>query len=118
MATIIRADLGREGHYRYVRLVPGQIILEAAECECGATWTHTEDTVWGTFCEWANGHQTPTIVRATVQCAGGLVREQAVDGNGVAWCPSCHLYRPVSPQPGYEGWYQFDPHPIFVAVKP
>ena len=119
MATITRVTMGREGHYRYVQLVPGISTMDAAECECGATFVRQDpDTTWDTFCEWALDHKKPTIKHATIQCAGGLIRGEAVDGNGVAWCPSCHLYRPTSPQPGYEGWYQFDPHPVFVAVKP
>lgn len=118
MATITRVTMGREGHYRYLPLTPGVSVMYAAECECGATWTHQPE--WDGFCHWALDHKTPTIVRATVQCAGagGLIHENAVDGNGVGWCYSCQRYRPTSPQPGYDGWYQFDPHPVYVAVKP
>ena len=120
MATITRVTMGREGHYRFIPLVPGTSTVQAAECECGATWTHGNDPRWDTFCEWALEHQPPTVVRATVECAGsgGLIYATVADGNGVGWCHSCKRYRPTSPQPGYDGWRQFDPHPVFVAVKP
>lgn len=119
MATITSVTMGREGHYRYLPLTPGTSTMQAAECECGATWTHgSPNSAWDTFCDWAINHPKPTVVRATVQCAGGLIRVEAVDGNGVGWCHACQRYRPTSPQPGYEGWHQFDPHPVYVAVKP
>lgn len=140
MATITRVTMGREGHYRFIPLVPGTSTVDAAECECGATFCrgfvlgdlNTEecarcgrqedvhDPRYDTFCEWAVAHEPPTVVRATVQCAGsgGLIHGNAVDGNGVGWCPTCRRYRPTRPQEGYDGWFQFDAHPVFVAVKP
>jgi hypothetical protein len=121
MATVTEVTMGRVGHYRITRLHPDISATEAAECECGATWHHTiDDPIYDGFCDWVLRHPQPTIVRATVQCAGtrGLIRVEATDGNGVGWCPKCERYRPTSPQQGFDGWRQFDPHPVFVAVKP
>ena len=125
MATITRVTMGREGHYRYYPLRPGTSTMEAAECQCGATWTKGENPQWDGFCHWASDHKAPTVRRAfvTEACRGsfGLIHEGLTDGpNGsyVGWCSKCERYRPTSPQEGYEQWRQFDPHPIFVAVKP
>ncbi len=120
MATITRVTMGREHHYWFIPLAPGFSTTEAAECQCGATWTKNLDhNRWDTFCEWALNHEPPTIVRATVRCSGRLVRVEAVDGNGVAWCQTCQRYRPTHACEGYDGaWYEFDPHPVYVAVRP
>lgn len=121
MATITKVTMGRADHYWFIPLAPGFSTTDAAECQCGATWTRNEPhNIYLTFCEWAVAHQAPTIVRATVRCPGTeqLVREGAVDGNHIAWCRTCQRNRPTHPAPGYEGWYEFDPHPVYVAVRP
>jgi hypothetical protein len=121
MATITEVTLGRVGHYRISRLHPDTSATQAAECECGATYTHTtDDPIYDGFCDWAMRHPAPSLTRATVPCAGseGLIRVEGTDGNGVGWCPKCERYRPTTLAEGYEGWRKFDPHPVFTAVKP
>lgn len=121
MATITRVTMGRTGHYRYYPLTPGTSTMDAAECECGAIYTRG-DEAWDSFCDWATAHERPTVRRAFAneKCigSGGLIHAALSDGNGVAWCGRCERYRPTSPQAGYPGWRQFDPHPVFVAVTP
>ena len=119
MATITSVTLGRSGHYRVTRLHPDKSATEAGVCECGATWIRTENQTYDSFSDWMLIHPKPTVVRATVACEGthALIHEACTDGDGVGWCPVCHLYRPTSPQSGYDGWRQFDPHPIWIAVE-
>jgi hypothetical protein len=120
MARITEVTLGRVGHYRISRLHPDTSATEAAECECGATWYHEGNEIYDGFCDWAIRHPTPTITLADAPCPGNhaLIRAEVTDGNGVGWCPKCERYRPTSLAEGYDGWRQFDPHPVFVAVKP
>jgi hypothetical protein len=120
MATITQVTMGREGHYRVTRIRPDTSATILGRCECGAIWHHTADSRYDTFSDWMLLHPAPTVVRADVQCAGtaGLIHENGTDSNGVGSCPTCHRYRPTSPQEGYPGWRQFDPHPIWMAVTP
>lgn len=120
MATVTQVTMGRIDHYRVVPLYPDVSATEAGECECGAIWIRADNDVYDLFSDWMMYHSKPTVVRATVQCAGthGLIRVEATDGNGVGWCPKCERYRPTSPQNGFDRWRQFDPHPVYVAVKP
>jgi len=120
MATVTQVTMGRIDHYRVTRLHPDESATEAGECECGAIWIRADNEVYDLFSDWMMYHPKPTVVRAWIQCAGthGLIRAEGVDGNGVGWCPKCERYRPTSQKEGYEGWYEFDPHPVFVAVKP
>jgi hypothetical protein len=119
MATVTQVSLGREGHYRVTRLFPDVSATEVGRCECGNIWIRDQNVVYDSFCDWMLRHRRPTVRLATVRCAGtgGLILESCTDGDWVGWCPECHRYRPTSPQAGYEGWRQFDPHPIFVAVR-
>lgn len=121
MATITRVTMGREGHYRYYPLELGGSITNGCECECSATW-NPSDEQWDSFSHWAMDHQAPTVRRAFVTdaCSGsfGLIYTALTDENYVGWCSKCKRYRPTSPQQGYDGWRQFDPHPVFIAVTP